>query len=184
MIAYNLLGYIRNERMMPMTTFQCHVPIHFIEGRRIVVLPSEISQDLPSKGMVMASITIGELTFTAPLEPDGKFSHWFLLPDAVEDSAPLDVNFSVVNDWPEPEVPEDIWEGLVAFGLDGVWQTLTTKSKWSWIRWIRATNNPETRQKRIGVAADKLLKGNRRPCCFDQTRCTVPELAKGGVLKL
>lgn len=167
-----------------MAILQGQAPIHVVEGQRLVVLPIEISQSLPSKGMVMATIHTAELSFDTPLEPDGKFAHWFFVPDAVSDKAILEFQLELIDDWPEPEVPNDIWEGLVAFGLDGIWQTLTTKSKWSWIRWIRATNNPETRQKRIGVAADKLLKGNRRPCCFDQTRCTVPELAKSGVLKL
>lgn len=167
-----------------MAIIQGQAPIHVVEGQRLVVLPIEISQSLPSKGMVMATIHTPELSFDTPLEPDGKFAHWFFLPDTVSDRAILEFQLELIDDWPEPEVPSDIWEGLVAFGLDGIWQTLTTKSKWSWIRWIRATNNPETRTKRIGVAADKMLKGNRRPCCFDQTRCTVPELAKSGVLKL
>lgn len=167
-----------------MSHFKFHATSRSIEGNSLIVLPIEVSKALPSKGMVMAKISIDQYQWISPLEPDGRECHWFLLPEAIEANSELDIEFTVVNDWPEPEVPEDIWEGLVSYGLDGIWQTLTTKSKWSWIRWIRATNNPETRKKRIGVAADKLLKGNRRPCCFDQTRCTVPELAKSGVLKL
>lgn len=167
-----------------MSEHKFHGPIQHIDATQLMVLPLEISEKLPSRGMVMARFQVADLTWTAPLEPDGKFSHWFYIPEALADADAIEVSLSVVDEWPEPEVPEDIWAGLVAFGLDGVWQTLTTKSKWSWIRWIRATNNPETRKKRIGVAADKLLKGNRRPCCFDQTRCTIPELAKSGILKL
>lgn len=167
-----------------MTSLRFSATVQSLEGQRIVVLPLEISKELPSRGMVMAEIHIGNHYWIAALEPDGKFSHWFSLEASLQTSSPLEITLNIVDEWPEPEVPEDIWEGLVSFGLDGVWQTLTTKSKWSWIRWIRATNNPETRKKRIGVAADKLLKGNRRPCCFDQTRCTVPELSKSGVLKL
>ena len=62
------------------------------------------------------------------------------------------------------------------------WNSLTTKARWEWLRWIRSTKNLDTRQKRINVACDKLQKGDKRPCCFDASRCTIPEVSKSGVL--
>ena len=59
---------------------------------------------------------------------------------------------------------------------------INAKSRWEWLRWIRSTLNPETRSKRIKVAASKLENGAKTPCCFDTARCTVPDVSKSGVL--
>ena len=50
------------------------------------------------------------------------------------------------------------------------------------MRWVGATKSPQTRQKRVGVSIDKLRKGSRRPCCFDLSSCTDPELSRSGKL--
>ncbi len=56
------------------------------------------------------------------------------------------------------------------------------RGEWDWIRWIRSINNPETRAKRIVVAASKMKSGMRNPCCFNRSACTDSEVSKGGVL--
>lgn len=43
------------------------------------------------------------------------------------------------------------------------WNLITTKARWDWLRWIRATANSETRKKRIDVACSKLQKGDTNP---------------------
>lgn len=154
----------------------------------LVLLPADISQQLPSRGMVMIEGTLNKQPFTAPLEPDGKGSHWFrLTPELMESTKgnageTLELSIQPMDQWTEPSVPHDLEKELVTNGLIGVWNSLTVKARWEWIRWIRFTKNPATRAKRIGILRSKLEKGDRRPCCFDSTRCTVTEVSKSGKL--
>ena len=55
-------------------------------------------------------------------------------------------------------------------------------ARWEWVRWVGATKNPQTRERRVEVSIDKLRNGKRRPCCFDLSSCTDPELSKSGKL--
>ena len=55
-------------------------------------------------------------------------------------------------------------------------------ARWEWVRWINATRNLATRERRVEVAVSKLRSGKRRPCCFDLASCTDPELSKNGML--
>jgi uncharacterized protein YdeI (YjbR/CyaY-like superfamily) len=86
-------------------------------------------------------------------------------------------------EWPEPDVPADLNQALKsdpqanALGLK-----ITPMARWDWLRWIRATNNRETRSHRIEVAMSKLRSGERRPCCFNRNQCTEPEVSKSGIL--
>jgi hypothetical protein len=63
-----------------------------------------------------------------------------------------------------------------------VWKDITPMARWEWVRWIDATKNPATRERRIHVGVSKLRAGKRRPCCFDLAACTDPDLAKNGKL--
>jgi len=159
-----------------------------IEGHTIVKIPSSSSEQLPSRGMVMIQGTINDISFKAPLEPDGKGSHWFELNDLLMADAGLIVGQTAafmiepIDEWMEPIIPDDIMDAIMRAGSTDHWNSLTTKARWEWLRWIRSTKNLETRQKRINVACDKLQKGDKRPCCFDASRCTIPEVSKSGVL--
>lgn len=154
----------------------------------IIRIPLNSSEKLPSRGMVMIEGTIKEVAFIAPLEPDGKGSHWLEVSDLPIGEAELMTGETVsmqiepVNDWVEPEIPKDIMDAVIETGLLNQWNSLTVKARWEWLRWIRSTKNPATRCKRIEVACFKLQKGDKRPCCFDGTRCTITEVSKSGVL--
>ena len=154
----------------------------------IARLPQSASDELPSRGMVMAEGTLGGKAFAAPAEPDGKGGHFLELDASLlkkvkgKSGQPLSFDIHPQSDWAEPDMPEDIMGAIHAAGLTAFWQGLTVKAKWEWLRWIRATNNPATRAKHIGVAVSKMQNGNRRPCCFNSASCTIPEVSKGGVL--
>lgn len=156
--------------------------------RQIIRLPLKVSEKLPSRGMVMVQGTINNIPFKAPLEPDGKGSHWFEVTSDMIKEARLEVRKSIdltiepIEVWLEPEVPKDILDELNKAKLIEQWNSLTTKARWDWIRWIRATANAETRKKRILVASSKLKNGDKNPCCFDRTRCTISDVSKSGVL--
>jgi len=154
----------------------------------IVILPLLSSEQLPSRGMVMVAVTLNGMTFLSPLEPDGKGSHWFEVSDKQIDEMHiavgqmLSLTLEPASDWPDPEMPQDVMDAIAQAGLLPQWRSVTVKAKWEWLRWIRSTSNPETRKKRILVACSKLSKGDKRPCCFDSSRCTVPDVSKSGVL--
>ena len=161
----------------------------------ILRLPESASAKLPSRGMTMVSGTINGAPFKALLEPDGKYapgqrsSHWFtpdkkLLDDASAKAGDtVQVSLEPIKDWIEPEVPEDFKKALAASPkAEALWDDITPLARWDWIRWIRAVKTPETRQKHIEVALDKLNKGMRRPCCFNRNLCSEPDVSHNWVL--
>lgn len=154
----------------------------------MIKIPLSASEKLPSRGMVMAQGKANGAPFTAALEPDGQGSHWFAASESLikeaglKEDQPASFDISPLDDWTEPEISPDIMEAVTKAGLGDRWDSLTTKARWDWLRWIRATKNPATRKKRIEVACSKLRQGDNNPCCFDRTRCTIPEVSKSGVL--
>lgn len=159
-----------------------------IGPRQVIIIPLDSSKRFPSRGMVMVQGTIKDFPFKASLEPDGKGSHWFEVSDELSKDAKLEVGENVklkiepMKRWFEPETPKDIIAGIEKADLMDQWNAITTKARWDWLRWIRATDNSETRKKRIDVACSKLKEGDTNPCCFDRTRCTISDVSKSGVL--
>lgn len=153
-------------------------------GRVLVVLPAEASAALPSRGQVAVSGTLNGDDFATVVEPDGRKGHWIAL-----DDVPVAPGETVVADiapaaaWPEPEVPADLRAALddCAEAAD-VWTDITPMARWEWVRWIGATKSAATRAKRVDVTISKMLDGKRRPCCFDLSSCTDPELMRSGAL--
>jgi hypothetical protein len=120
----------------------------------ILRLPKEASQILPSRGMNVVSGTLNGQPFQAAAEPDGLGGHWLgwqeKIPQLVGIAEGDSVNLGIepVTKWPEPEIPADILDGLAAVPPAGkLWQDLTPNAHWEWLRWIRSTNNVETRKK-------------------------------------
>jgi hypothetical protein len=166
-----------------------------IKDWTILRLPQEASSKLPSRGMVMVSGTINGVPFKTLLEPDGSYgpgkkpSHWFrpdetLLADArAATGDTVQVSLEPTKEWIEPEVPEDLGKALASSSkAAALWKDITPLAHWDWIRWIRAVKTPETRQKHIEVALDKLNKGMRRPCCFNRNLCSEPYVSHNWVL--
>lgn len=154
----------------------------------ILRLPESASAKLPSRGMTLVEGTINGFRSKIVLEPDGKGSHWFSVASALRDVG-IDASDTVTivvepsKEWPEPDVPVDLSKALKSDPqAKALWGKLTPMARWDWLRWIRATNNRETRSRHIEVALSKLKAGERRPCCFNRNLCTEPEVSKNGVL--
>lgn len=151
----------------------------------ILLLPKSESNKLPSRGMVMIEGTIDDVLFKSTLEPDGRGSHWMRVDQKLLKSIGKDAGNSVTvemrstKDWIEPEVPEDVDKALKTApqNVQNLWKDITPMARWDWIRWIRATNNPDTRKKHITVALSKMSRGERRPCCFNRNLCTDPSVS-------
>jgi uncharacterized protein YdeI (YjbR/CyaY-like superfamily) len=86
--------------------------------------------------------------------------------------------------WPEPNVPQDLATALASAPqtIQDLWNDITPMARWEWVRWINATQSPDTRKRRVDVSISKMASGKRRPCCFNLAACTDPNLSKNGRL--
>jgi Domain of unknown function (DUF1905)/Bacteriocin-protection, YdeI or OmpD-Associated len=161
-----------------------------IDTSTVLRLPETASKDLPSRGQVAVQGTINGVEFQTVLEPDGTSGHWMRVDDALQRAAGLSVSDTATLDlevdksWPEPNVPQDLATALVAAPqeIQDLWNGITPMARWEWVRWVNATRNPDTRRRRVDVSISKMKSGKRRPCCFNLSACTDPDLSKNGRL--
>ncbi|PPF45274.1 hypothetical protein C5B85_06700 [Pseudoclavibacter sp. AY1F1] len=176
------------------------VPIVGDDGERLIVrLPDDASRMLPSRGQVAVVGSIraragsgardgdASRTFETVIEPDGLRGHWLDVAAAVgsdaADGGTVSVELRPSGEWPEPKVPADFAVALAeAPDSTETWNDITPMARWEWVRWINSTRVVKTRERRIEVGLSKLEAGKRRPCCFDLSSCTDPELSKSGKL--
>ncbi len=168
---------------------RCDVALSRIGSWTILRLPKAVSAKLPSRGMTVVRGTINGAPFHQTLEPDGQGSHWFQMTENMQKAAKTEpgdkvsLSMEPTKEWPEPPVPADVKKALAAAPqAHALWKEITPSARWDWIRWIRSTNVPDTRKRRIEVACSKLKSNMRRPCCFNRNMCTEPSISKGGVL--
>jgi Bacteriocin-protection, YdeI or OmpD-Associated/Domain of unknown function (DUF1905) len=153
-------------------------------------LPAMASKDLPSRGQVAVNGTINGVAFQTVLEPDGISGHWMRVDDVLRHAAGISagetatLDIEVSQEWPEPSVPADLATALVAAPqkIQNLWNEITPMARWEWVRWVNATKNPDTRSRRVEVSISKMKSGKRRPCCFNLSACTDPDLSKNGRL--
>ncbi len=171
------------------TTIDFQGRVQRIGDRTLVRLPAGASGKLSSRGQVAVEATLNGHGFDAVVEPDGRKGHWLPIEPALPRSLGLTagdavtVELAPARDWPEPELPGDLKDALSdASDLAEVWSDITPMARWEWVRWVNATRNPETRERRVEVSISKLRSGKRRPCCFDLASCTDPEVSRSGKL--
>lgn len=168
-------------------SFELHGTVDEVAGREIIRFDEASSAQLPSRGQVAVDTEIKGEPTTLVIEPDGRRGHWLPVPAALRGSVqsgdPVSLPASVSKVWPEVELPEDLSDALKqADDLAETWTSLTPMARWEWVRWVGATKNEQTRERRVEVSISKLRDGKRRPCCFDLSSCTDPEVAKSGKL--
>ena len=165
-------------------------PCH--EQPAILCLPEAASKKLPSRGQVAVHGAIDGCAFETVLEPDGQFGHWMSLDGRLQRAAGVgagdtaSVEVEPTKAWPEPTVPPDLRKALsgAPAKIQALWKAITPMARWEWVRWVNATKNPATRKRRVEVSISKMSSGKRRPCCFNLSACTDPELSKSGKLVL
>jgi hypothetical protein len=156
----------------------------------VLRLPETASKNLPSRGQVAVHGTINGVEFQTVLEPDGNSGHWMRVDDTLQRAAGISagdtaaLGIEVTRDWPEPSVPHDLAAALAAAPqkIQDLWNQITPMARWEWVRWINATNNTDTRRRRVDVSISKMKSEKRRPCCFNLAACTDPDLSKNGKL--
>lgn len=154
-----------------------------VGDRRIVRLPAEVSASLPSRGQVAVAGTIGGTATVAVVEPDGERGHWLDVAGTDGATVAIDLETLPSTQWPEPVIPEDLGGALDdSASASAQWRAITPMARWEWVRWIGATRSAATRGRRVEASISKLVGGSSRPCCFDLSSCTDPELARGGRL--
>ena len=185
-IIYCVLALVYYSKM---SSIEFKATLTEINSWLIAKLPQTASSQLPSRGQVMVKGTINNYKIQAPLEPDGRGSHWLHIDDAMQKAIhanngdTVELSIEATKDWPEPDIPKDVKSGLVTNPETKLlWDDVTSMARWEWLRWINSTANPETRAKRIVVSASKLKNGLRRPCCFNRSLCCVPQVSKNGAL--
>ena len=171
-------------------TIRFDATLYTVDERTILRLPQQASEILPSRGQVAVKGTINGHGFQTVLEPDGYFGHWMRIVEeqlqtaaiGAGDTATLEI--AALKDWPEPNVPQDLETALAAAPqeIQDLWKDITPMARWEWVRWVNATNDSNTRKRRVEVSISKMESGKRRPCCFNLAACTDPDLSKNGRL--
>jgi Bacteriocin-protection, YdeI or OmpD-Associated/Domain of unknown function (DUF1905) len=165
--------------------------LYTIDSSTIVRLPKEASGRLPSRGQVAVQGSINGHEFQTVLEPDGFRGHWMKVDQDLQPAADMNVGDIVTitiratRDWPEPDLPSDLAAALAAApqNIRDMWKDITPMARWEWVRWVNATANPATRQRRVEVSISKMSGGKRRPWCFDLSACTDLAVSKNGKLR-
>ena len=177
------------EKTRSATAIKFDGRVEKIGDRAIVRFPADASAELPSRGQVAVEAVLNGHAFGTVLEPDGMRGHWLAVDRklgrrlSLHDGDFVTVEAEPTKDWPEPDVPTDFESALAdAPDISEVWHDMTPMARWEWVRWVNATKNPQTRERRVEVGISKLRSGKRRPCCFDLSSCTDPELSKNGKL--
>jgi hypothetical protein len=153
--------------------------LYTIDKSTILRLPEKASRKLPSRGQVSVRGTINGHGFQAVLEPDGDFGHWMRIDGKLQRTAALGagdtatLEIESLKDWPEPNVPQDFETALAAAPqkIQDLWKGITPMARWEWVRWVNATQNPDTRKRRVEVS---ILENEKReatallfqPCCM------------------
>lgn len=173
------------------TAIRFSAELDTIDSSLIARLPRTASQSLPSRGQVAVQGTIDGDEFRTVVEPDGMRGHWIRIDPVLQRAAGVAAGDVVafelepIAEWPEPDIPQDLASALSGAPSDirDMWHDITAMARWEWVRWVNATANPATRQRRVEVTISKMQSGKRRPCCFDRSACTDPTVAKNGKLR-
>jgi hypothetical protein len=171
-------------------TIRFDATLYTIGEWTILRLPERASGKLPSRGQVAVHGTINGHGFQTVVEPDGYLGHWMKIDRGLLQAAALGsgdtatLEVEPLKDWPEPSMPHDLATALAAAPqkIQELWKAITPMARWEWVRWVNATQNPDTRKRRVEVSISKMKSGKRRPCCFNLAACTDPKLSKSGRL--
>jgi hypothetical protein len=141
-----------------------------------LLLPKEVSEQLPRRGRTTVRGQINGYSFQATLEPDGQLSHWLRVDRGLLEAADLrpgelaSLEIEPVEEEPEPEVPADFQSALESNTRAlQLWLATTTVARLDWVHWVTSAKQPKTRLKRINDACEMLAAGKKRVCCFDSS---------------
>lgn len=139
-----------------------------------VILPRDVSEQLPRRGRTSVKGRLNAAPFEITLEPDGQLSHWIRVDKALLKTSGakagdvVSVELAPVECEPEPRIPEALQKLLDASPAAlTTWNATTKIARVDWIHWIESAKQAITRDKRTQDAVSMLASGKRRVCCFD-----------------
>lgn len=140
----------------------------FDEPCKVVVLPVDVSEALPSRGLVAVKGQVAGAPVWTVAWPDGQGGHWIKV--SAELTGSVDVEIAPSKDWPEPDVPSEVMGALAETpaALD-LWNKINAATRTDWLYWLDSAKKAETRVKRIANMCDMLAKGKKKVCCFDRS---------------
>ena len=137
-------------------------------------VPCDLSNAHLRRGRIAARVTVGESSFVAQMEPDGKIGHWFVVPNNVKEKEGLatrqDALFTLdsLGEQPDPALPKG-FKALLSKSpaAQATWNSASTLAKIDWVHWMDSAKQDVTKAERATKAIDMLEKGKKRVCCFD-----------------
>ena len=174
----------------PLQTIYFMTDLVTIKDWIIARIPEDESVKLTSRGQISVKGIVNGHDFQTVLEPDGYWSHWFRVDEAMQKQLGVKAGDSIaveltpIKEWPEPSLPDDIQKALTVAPqkVQDKWRDITPMARWEWVRWVNSTGVDATRAIRIEKTITKLNGNHRRPCCFNLAACTEPYVSKSGRL--
>ena len=77
------------------------------------------------------------------------------------------MNDSILKNGVVHKISSDIKNTLLSNSkVKDLWNDITPLARNEWICWIESAKKIETKNRRLGIMKDKLLSGEKRPCCW------------------
>lgn len=77
------------------------------------------------------------------------------------------MNDSILKSGVVHKISSDIKNTLLSNSkVKHLWNEITPLARNEWICWIESAKKIETKNRRLGIMKDKLLSGEKRPCCW------------------
>lgn len=77
------------------------------------------------------------------------------------------MNDSIIKNGVVHKISSDIKNALLSNSkMKDLWNSITPLARNEWICWIESAKKIETKKRRLGIMKDKLLSGEKRPCCW------------------
>ncbi len=137
-------------------------------------VPPELSKSHLRRGRTTSRLAIGESSFDAQMEPDGKLGHWFVIPpdivkrERISSRKRFEFSLARLERQPEPALPKSFKILLSKSASAQVtWDSTSTLARIDWVHWMESAKKEATRKERAVTAIDMLEKGKKRVCCFD-----------------
>ncbi len=163
-------------------TIRFDAALYTMDEWTVLRLPEKASEKLPSRGQVAVQGTINGHRFQTVLEPDGNFGHWMRIDEKQQQTAAISAGDTAtleierLKDWPEPNLPEDFEAALAAAPqkIQDLWRDITPMARWEWVRWVNATKDPDTRNRRVEMSISKNAEREATALLFQSCRMHRP----------
>lgn len=152
----------------------------------VLRVPAPIGKQLGT--MASAEGAINGHPFRATLEHEANGSYTIRVNQAMLRGAAVALGDVVEVAMLGPEakltLPADLRSAMDASGeATALWSDMSDIARRDYVRWIEATNNPQTRARRVKRTVEQLAEGKRRPCCVNTYEFSMSRIDPGWLTK-